>query len=60
LDKTVKERLGWRRRDPADDYERFQSFMMFVENVYLTPSIYWNDCDSCDSDSIHGSHGSQE
>jgi hypothetical protein len=60
LDKAVRERLGWRGKKPEDDYERFQIFMDFVNDVYLTPSIYWNDCTSSDRDSIHGADGSQE
>lgn len=60
LDKTVRERLGWRGKNPEGEYERFQIFMDFVNDVYLTPSLYWNDCGSSDRDSIHGNSESQE
>jgi hypothetical protein len=39
LDKLVKEKLGWRRRKPEDDLERFWFFMNFVDQVYLKPSL---------------------
>ena len=39
LDKLVKERLGWRKRDPETEAERFDRFMEYVEDVYLKPSL---------------------
>lgn len=52
LEKLIKEKLGWRKKFPEDDYERFQSFMTFIESVYLRPSLGitddrpWSDLDS--------------
>lgn len=42
LDKLVKERLGWRRREPDDDFERFNAFMGFIESVYLRPTLEYD------------------
>ena len=52
LDKTVREKLGWRRSEPENLYDRFEVFMEFVRRVYLTPSLYWDDCSGSDSDSL--------
>jgi hypothetical protein len=49
LDKLVREKLGWRKRHPEDDYERFREFMMYVEDVYLKPSLSCNDSTWSDS-----------
>lgn len=46
LDKVIRERIGWRRRYPEDKMERYQRFLDLVEEVYLTPSLYWKDNDS--------------
>jgi hypothetical protein len=54
LDKFVKEKLGWRRKKPEDDFERFQEFMTYVKTVYLIPSLIEEDSqyDSSESDSF--------
>lgn len=52
LDKLVKEKLGWRKSDPEDAFDRFQQFMIFVKDVYLRPSLgITHDCDWRDIDS---------
>ena len=55
LDKTVRDRIGWRKMYPENEFERFEKFMCLVEEVYLTPSLQWNDSGSSDSVDIHGS-----
>lgn len=61
LDKTVRERLGWRRCNPEDQLDRFNNFMDWVMDVYLRPSlgvITEDDCSWSDSGSDSGSYGS--
>jgi hypothetical protein len=39
IEKLIKERIGWRKRSPENDYQRFAMFMDYVEKVYLKPSL---------------------
>lgn len=48
LDKLAKETLGLRRRRPEDFLDRFNRFMDFVHEVYLTPSLVKDPNDSDD------------
>lgn len=59
MDKLVKEKLGWRRKFPEDDFERFQKFMSFIEDVYLRPSLQ-DDRPSNDSNSSSSSDETYE
>lgn len=55
LDKAVREKLGWRRCDPQDDLQRFSSFVQWMEDVYLRPSLGMDDSTWSDSGSEYGS-----
>lgn len=48
LEKIIQEKIGWRRKYPENEYERFLKFMSYVENVYLKPSLNFDfDAGAC-------------
>lgn len=55
IDKIVREQLGWRRMSPDDQLDRFNSFMDWITEVYLRPSLGQEQDDDCSwSDSGSG------
>lgn len=42
IEKIIKERIGWRKKYPENEYQRFTIFMDYVERVYLKPSLNLN------------------